>query len=273
MVQLVSQALRAGSQDAPAAAPAARRPAVLVVGAGGALGSAVVEALLAGGAFAPVRVLVAQDLRAGLDGLESVAAPVSFDADPGADAQASAPLADTALIVFDRIRHANGRDDAFWRAEPALLPAIAAWLQRGGVRRLLVVLPHQVATLPQALKAGLASLDEQAVAALGFEHFIIVRSAQPPAASPNRGLQKLADLVLAQLRLMTPQPEQPVRAKKVAELAARLAARLPSAAPGTRVMAPEWVWHAAQVVHIDTVVDAWLAGRPPPPRPTGKIRL
>ena len=39
-----------------------------------------------------------------------------------------------------------------------------------------VVLPHHQGTLPDALKAGLATLDEHALAALGFErlHFLSV---------------------------------------------------------------------------------------------------
>ena len=79
-----------------------------------------------------------------------------------------------------------------------------------------------------------------AVAALGFTHLAIVRSAQRPADSESRGLQRLADLVLAQLRLMVPQREQPVRAAQVAALVASLARRLGANPPGTRVMAPEW---------------------------------
>ena len=40
------------------------------------------------------------------------------------------------------------------------------------------LLPHAPALLPQSLRAGLASLDEQALAALGFEHLVFVRPAQ-----------------------------------------------------------------------------------------------
>ena len=97
---------------------------------------------------------------------------------------------------------------------------------------------------------------------------VFVRAAQT-AADP-RALhwpQRLADGVLAQLRLMVPQTEQPVRVQKVAAFVAELALRLASSDPGTRV-APELVWLAAQVRDPGALVQNWLAGRelPPPTR-------
>lgn len=229
------------------------RPTVLVAGGGGPLGSAVLEHLLGGG-FAHVRVLATQGFSATLRGLE----PVFAGALP-------VPLAALAIVVFDRERHANGRDAAFLRPVPETLPTLARTLHEAGVRHLLVVLPHAPASLPQALREGLANLDEQAVAALGFEHLVILRSAQAPADGPaSGGWQRLADAVLAQLRVMTPQAQQPVRAAKVARLAVALARALPASAPGTRVMPPEVVWLAAQQRDAQPLVQAWLDGEPLP---------
>jgi hypothetical protein len=242
----VSQALRAGRRRA---APAAG--AVLVAGGGGALGAEVVERLLGDGRFAAVRVLATQSFHATMRGLEAV--PVDA-LEPGT----AAPLA---VVVFDRVRHANGRDAAFLRPAPEDLPALAARLQAAGVRHLLVVMPHAAASLPEALRAGLASLDEQAVAALGFDHLAILRSAQPPGESTSRGLQRVADLVLAQLRMMTPQSQQPLRARKLAQVALEVARRLAASPPGTRVMPPERVWQAAQQRDPGPLVQAWLEGR------------
>lgn len=256
-MNLVDQALRA---DGPAAvAEAAPRRSVVVAGGGGTLGSALVERLLGDRAFAPLRLLVTRDFHASIAGLEPVVV------DDLAAAAATRPLAELAIVVFDRERHANGRDAALLRPRPEQLPALAAWLQRQGVRDLLVVLPHAAASLPQALQAGLANLDEQAVAALGFEHLLILRSAERPADAGSRGLQRVADLVLAQLRVMTPQNLQPVRAAKVAELAAALAQQLAASPPGTRVMPPEVVWQAAQLAAPQALAQAWLAGRALPP--------
>jgi hypothetical protein len=276
-MDLLEHALRGGASG-PATARAATT-AVVVAGAAGVLGSAVLEQLLAQRRFAQVRVLVAQGFHATVQGLDPVVLDTLEDAQAGATdggpdvvaveagsgaapgRVASRALGDTALVVFDRERHANGRDAAFFRPTPEQLPAMARWLQRRGVRHLIVVLPHQAALLPQALKLGLANLDEQAVAAMGFEHVVIVRSAEPPDESiTSRGLQRVADMVLAQLRFMTPQQQQPVRARKVAALVSALAQQLRSSAPGTRVLPPEVVWHAAQLREPHGLVQAWLAG-------------
>lgn len=263
-MDLTREALRAG--HAPAKPAAAPRPAVLVAGGGGPLGSEVVERLLGSRAFAAVRVLAVQPFSATAPGLEAVPL-ASLD-----DAAVAAPA--LAVVVFDRERHANGRDAAFWRPLPQELPALAARCHARGVLHLIVVMPHQAARLPDALKAGLASLDEQAVAALGFRHVVFVRTAQAPDDTRSaNGLQRLADLVLAQLRLMTPRMQQPVRASKVAQIVAALARVLPARAPGTRVMAPEVVWQCAQQADPEPLVQRWLAGQALPPPQNPQVRL
>lgn len=250
---LLHDALRAG-RVAPLRTPPANLR-VLVAGGAGALGAAVLERLLASRAFDHVAVLVTQPLSTALRGLASVphtalAAPAGHGGE------------DSAVIVFDRERHANGRERAFLRPQPHDLPPLAAALHRRGIRHLIVVLPHAPATLPDALKRGLASLDEQAVAALGFEHLVIVRSAQTASRASSAGvLQNLADWVLSQLQLMIPQRDKPVRAGKVSQFVAQLAAQLPGAPPGTRVAPPELVWLAAQSSDVTGLVHDWLHGR------------
>jgi len=112
------------------------------------------------------------------------------------------------------------------------------------VRTLAVVQPHAQGRLPEALKRGLANLDEQAVAALGFERLILLRSAQKPkdARLASAG-ERLAAWMLSITRFMVPPSEQPVRAAKVAEL---LDLALAHAPPGVHVVAPEMMWRAAQ---------------------------
>jgi hypothetical protein len=249
-MNLLHDALRAGHAAAPAR-PATRRR-VLLVGAAGALGAAVLEQLLAGGAFARTCVVVTQALNTTLRGLVTVS-----------DTALSQPAdEDTAVIVFDRERHANGREQAFARPQPQELPALAAALRRRGVRSLLVVMPHASASLPEALKHGLANLDEQAVAALGFEHLVFVRSAQAPLAARSRhALQGIADWVLSQLQLMIPQHHRPVRAQKVAQFVAEVAAQLADTPEGTRIVPPELVWRAAQVGDVASFAREWLHGK------------
>ena len=256
----VDEALHAAHRAAVRRAPSGLRR-IVVAGGGGALGAALVEMLLAGRRFAEVGVLVTQPLETAMRGL----LPLRCDAHTFAPCgPPSLPDgADTAAIVFDRARHANGREAAFLRPDPAALPALAASLHGRGVRRLLVVMPHAPSSLPQALKHGLADLDEQAVSTLGFEQLLFVRSAQAPAALRGTGFaQRLAHGVLAQLRVMVPQPDQPVRAAKVARFVAELAQRLADAPPGTRVVPPEVVWQAAQPGDVGALAQAGLAGRP-----------
>ncbi len=164
-------------------------------------------------------------------------------------------------MVFERERHSNGRDDAFLRPDASELVARAEALRAAGVRRLLVVVPHAPALLPHALKAGFASRDEGAVAALGFEHLVFVRAAQSANAAASGGsvLERFAAWWLAQLRWMVPSADQPVRAVRLAQLLVQLAGRLPGAAQGTRVLPPEVLWQAAQADDAELALDVWLA--------------
>ncbi len=246
-MDLLPHALR----QAAAPSPCADAPAVLVAGARGALGSAVVERLLASGAFSEVRVLVTQPFASTARGLRTLLP------DELTTSQADRP-ATLALAVFDQPRRAHGREDAFYAPAPQELEGLAARWHACGVRDLVIVMPHASGTMPAALAAGLASLDEQTVAALGFERVAILRPAQPPRAASSRGLQRVADVVLAQLRIMVPQTLQPVRARHVARVAVEVARQLAAHPAGTRVLAPERVWQAAQVDDPGPLVAAWL---------------
>lgn len=233
MTELLQQALRGAGHRVHA--PLQRLQQALVVGAGGTLGSALLAEALVAGRFQQVSAVVAGPLTSAMRGLQTVA----LDKLP--------PAIDVAFVVFERARHSNGRDDAFFQPEPEALPAIAQALLAQGVKRLLVVVPHAPALLPQALRGGFASLAEGDVAALGFEHLVFLRAAQNLAADGSGSrLQRFAAWWLSQLRLMVPQREQPVRAVTLAAVAVQVALALPQAAPGTRVLPPELLWQAAQ---------------------------
>jgi hypothetical protein len=249
----LTHALR-GAASAPRTT-AARADVLLVVGGGGVLGSALLARALACARFGRVQALVAKELASALRGFE-----------PVPQAALAGPLkADSAVIVFERARRSNGRDEAFMQPEPQQLAELATQLRAGGVRRLMVLVPHAPALLPQALKAGLATLDEGRVAALGFEHLVFVRAAQAASGSAAGGwAQRLAAGWLSQLAWMVPQREQPVRALRLAELAVELAWRLPHAAPATRVLPPELLWQAACSTDGGALLSAWLAGDPLP---------
>jgi len=236
-------------QAASRRAAAQRKPRLLIAGATGSLGNEVLRQLSGSLAFGGTQVLAREPITAGLRGVSAV--QVAGD-DP---AHWPAAAADAAVVLFDPPRLFYDRERALWTPQPQQLPALAQWLRASGVGTLAVVLPHDQGRLPEALKRGLASLDEQAVAALGFERLLILRSARKPGeAAPANLFERIARFMFSAFRYMVPSSEQPVRAAKVAEL---LAVALAIAPPGIHVAAPETVWRAGQG-ELRRVAAEWL---------------
>lgn len=227
-------------------APSVRGPRLLIAGATGVLGNEVLRRLAGSSAFEETQVLAREPITDGLRGVRTTLLPSDAPAGwPPADA-------DVAVVLFDPPRMFYQRERALWTPAPAQLPALARWLRAGGVQTLAIVLPHAPGRLPEALKRGLANLDEQAIASLGFERLLLLRSAQKPSGTRHpQALHRLAHWMLAVFKYMIPSSEQPVRAARVAQL---LAAALRLAPPGIHVAAPELVWQAAQQ-------DAWTVAR------------
>jgi hypothetical protein len=229
--------------------PPVQAPSLLIAGATGVLGNEVLRRLAGSSAFQRTQVLAREPITAGLRGVRATLVP--------SDAPAQWPLAhaDVGVVLFDPPRMFYQRERALWTPTPEQLPELARWMRAGGVRTLAVVLPHAPGRLPDALKRGLANLDEQAVAGLGFERLLILRSAQKPeparqASAPAR----LAHWMLGIFKYMVPSSEQPVRAARVADL---LAALLRLAPPGIHLAAPDLVLQAAQQ-DASAVVRRWL---------------
>lgn len=245
-------------------APAPRPSRLLVAGAGGPLGREVLREALAHGRYAGVGVLTRAPLQAGLRGLHAV----PYEEDNGTVGASALPAHDIAVVVFDRGRDHYGRDEAYHLPEPQALPVLAARLRASGVHTLAVVCPIAPALLPQALQHGLANLDEQAVAALGFERLLFVRPTQDAvAASVTSWPQRLARWMLSQLRYMIPQQERPLRAGAVAAFVFEVLQQWRDAAPGTRVAAAPLLWAAAQKEGPEPVVQRWLHGDTRSPLP------
>ncbi|VWX59998.1 conserved hypothetical protein [Burkholderiales bacterium 8X] len=226
---------------------------LLIAGATGALGAEVVRRLAGRHRFARTLVLAREPIREGMRSVETVVAgtkPVE---------QWPRISADVGLVLFEPARLYYDRERALWTPEPSQLPALAAWMRASGVQTLAIVQPHDQGRLPEALKRGLASLDEAAVVALGFERVILIRSARKPVAPGFANpLERLAAWMLSITRFMVPSSEQPVRASKVAEL---VDLALQVAPPGVHVAAPELVWQSAQG-DMRALVETWLQ----PPR-------
>jgi hypothetical protein len=227
----------------------ARKPRLVIAGATGALGNEVLRQLVGMRRFESAEVLAREPIRAGLRG---VSVRVVGCGEP---AQWEPAAADTGLVLFDPPRLFHGRERALWTPRPEQLPQLARWMRDSGVSTLAVALPHAQGRLPEALKRGLASLDEQAVAALGFERLLIIRTARKPDPIAAGGWPSaVAHWMLSTLKYMVPSSEQPVRAVKVAQL---LAAALEIAPPGIHIAAPELVWRAAQA-DARAIAHEWL---------------
>ena len=240
------QVLHAAARPPPSVA----RPRLLIAGATGALGNEVLRRLAGSSAYGTTQVLAREPLTEGMRHVQTLLVPGD---DPG---QWPAAQADVGVVLFDPPRMFYQRERALWTPTPEQLPLLARWLRAGGVRTLAVVLPHAPGRLPDALKRGLANLDEHAVASLGFERLLILRSAQQPATPPQgHPLARLAHWMLGVFKYMVPSTEQPVRAVKVAELLSLALRRAPA---GVHVAAPELVWQASQG-GMEDVVRRWLA--------------
>lgn len=245
------QALQAANRRPSDGRPS--KGALLIAGATGVLGHELVRRLAGRHRFDHTYVLAREPIRDGLPGVETVQVPDL------PMAQWPPVAARTALVLFEPPRLFYDRERALWTPEPAQLPALAGWLRSCGVQTLAVVLPHDQGRLPEALKRGLASLDEQAVVALGFERVLLVRSARKPVVRRlAHPAERLAAWMLSIARFMVPPSEQPARASKVAEL---VDVALALAPPGVHVAAPELVWRATQG-ELRSVVQGWVAAGP-----------
>ena len=239
------QVIQAGNRASPVAAA----PSLLIAGATGVLGNEVLRRLAGSSRFGFTQVLAREPITEGMRGVRTQLVPGD---DP---AQWPTAPADVGVVLFDPPRMFYQRERALWTPRPEQLVALARWLRASGVRTLAIVLPHAPGRLPEALKRGLANLDEQAVAALGFERLLVLRSAQKPGeVRQTSAPARLAHWMLGIFKYMVPSSEQPVRAAKVAEL---LAVLLRLAPPGIHVAAPELVWQAAQQ-DAQSVVRHWL---------------
>ncbi len=227
---------------------ATAQPDLLIAGATGALGNAVMQRLVGTHRFAHTQVLSREPIAQGMR-------MVSLHVVAGELAAWPLPeqRSDTAVVMFEPPRMYYERERALWTPLPEQLPTLAAWLKSCGVQTLGIVLPHAQGSLPESLKRGLASLDEHALASIGFERLIIVRSAQKPVALvKTHPLEKLAHWMLGIFQFMVPSSEQPVRPTKIAQMVDAL---LQTAPRGITVLTQEEVWALAQS-DIDGLTEA-----------------
>jgi hypothetical protein len=213
---------------------------LLVAGATGVLGNEVVRRLVGSGRYSRTGVMATQIMSTGMPSVEIVqidpATPTMWPTVPA--------TFQTGLVMFEPPRLYHERERSLYTPQPSDLPAVANWMHRCGVRTLVVVVPHATGRLPEALKRGLANLDEQTVASMGFQRLLLVRSARKPTDVQQTGLlPRLAAWMLSTLAYMIPANEQPVRPAKLAEFIDTALRVLP---PGAYVASPELLWQAGQ---------------------------
>lgn len=264
LTMTVTDALQAAQRTPPRPA---RAPSLLIAGATGALGNEVLRRLVGCQRYGSACVLAREPITPALRGV------VAWEVPAGDVLQWSgskeAPRGEIGIVLFDPPRLYLDRERALFTPTPEQLPALAGWMYGCGVRTLAVVLPHAPGRLPEALKRGLASLDEQAVAALHFDRLLLIRSARTSdAPASGSALQRLAQWMLGIFKYMIPSNEQPVRAVQVARL---LDAALQLAPPGIHVVPPEVVWRATQGHNVHAVLAAWLAPAAPTQSANGTI--
>jgi len=210
---------------------------LVIAGATGALGNEVMRLLVGLQTFRDVQVLAREPITAGLRGVGT------HVVDERPPQEWPVLPADAAVVMFEPARLFYERERALWTPQAQDLLPLAKWLRASGVATLAIVMPHTQMRLPESLKRGLADMDEHAVAALGFQRLLIVRSAQKAPAPGRAGvLENLARFMLSVGKYMVPSSEQPVRAVKVAQFVAHA---LQLAPPGIHVASSETLWQAA----------------------------
>lgn len=214
------------------------QPDLLIAGATGALGNAVLRRLVGVHAYTHTQVIAREPVQQGMRQLSLHVVSGEIAAWP------ATPRCDVAVIMFEPPRMFYERERALWTPEPEQLVNLAQWLHACGATTLTVVLPHAPGSLPESLKRGLANLDEQAIASIGFERLLILRSAEKPADIKRvHLLEKLAHWMLGIFKFMIPAQEQPVRPTKIAEIVDAL---LQTAPHGTHVISPQEMWELSR---------------------------
>ncbi len=231
--------------DGALAKPSDRAPIWLVAGATGHLGSDWLRACERNRGHSEqahplVQVLTTQAFSASVGRAQMRLAPqgecAQWAPQPGS--------VDVLIVLFDPPRLYYQRERALWAPTPSDTPALARWAAACGAHTLLLVQPHEQGRMPAALRAGLASLDEHALASSGVQRLIVLRSARAPQhARGHTWLDRMAAQWWSVFGLMLPQQWQAPRSAGVAAFALACLRHAPA---GVHVATPEQVWLAAQ---------------------------
>ena len=219
----IDPALALGAAVAPVRPdrPVAAARRVLVAGAVGRLGEAVLTALLGRGAHAQVLAHAEQPIAIGVRGL----ALAVGDAWPAID--------EAVLVVTEHDEDGRpqrsflGRDVAFAALPAAALPAAARRAVQAGARRLVVVHPLPAWQQLSAFHRGLVGEAELAFAALPVQALVVMRPVARGGAAGGGWLQRFVRAYLSVQLLMLPRSLPALTSESVARAAVRQLAEAP----------------------------------------------
>jgi hypothetical protein len=213
--------------QAPGARPAGSLRRVLVAGATGRLGEALLNEVLARGGFDDVVALAEGDatMSLGLRGLSlaPLHALPPLDAVLIAQTMADAPDA----------RSFHGRDAPFALVDPVQMPRIAQAAAAAGARSLVLVHPLPAWQQLSALHLGLSGAGELSIAQMPFADVIVLRPVAASASAAGSWLQRVAHVYLSLQLLMMPRSLPVLTSPQVARAAVDLLREPP---PGVTVM-------------------------------------
>jgi hypothetical protein len=218
-------ALRAAS---PPAAPRRDGGGLLVAGAVGRLGEALLNEALARGGHDEVVALAdgAPAMALGVRGLRLA----TLDALPPLEAACVVPTADPDA---PGARSFHGRDVPFAMVAPQELPRIAEAACAAGARRLVLVHPLPAWQQVSRFNLGLIGEAELALARLPFESVTVLRPIAQGGVAGAGWLQRIASVYLSLQFLMMPRSLPTLTSAQVARVAID---RLRAPAPGVKVL-------------------------------------
>jgi hypothetical protein len=229
-----------------------RMPHLVVAGAAGALGNEVLRRLGGSLRYGHVSVLAREPIRAGMARIDLTCMPAT------PPDQWPTVQADVGVVMFEAPRLFYERERALWIPQPQQLEALAAWMRRGGVHTVAVVMPHARGALPEALAGGFVSLSEQVISSMGFETVVWIRSANDVAEPrPRTWLLRARALVLSVFSYMIPPSQQVIRAAQMAQVVSQALEHAPA---GVHVLSHERVWQALRAGSPAMASD-WFAKR------------
>ena len=207
---------------------APRRPTALIMGACGATGEVLLNALLAGDHYEAVIAVTRLPLPSTTRKLRVHYAP------EGRAAPLDLPPADAAFLVIGKHNSYYRRDEAFRALRFEDLADAARAARAAGIPRLAVVAPVAIYSHSSAFRNSLMNLTEHELHKLGFDTLVLVRPAAPEKfVRHGHWGKRLAAFVLRQLHGLMPESYHPPTSKSIAAAAVRA---MHAARPGLLVI-------------------------------------